>query len=399
MSAPRDVDVVIAGGGIVGAALAALLASRPATRGLRIALVEPRPMPPPLATEPLDLRVSALSRAGEALCTEVGAWPQIVARHACAYERMIVWDAAGSAGRPDTLVFDAAEVGEANLGRIVENRSVAAALIDRARAAGVTLMAAPLTGITLEADVARVALAGRSLATGLIVAADGAESPLRHLAGIGGLAVPYPQEAVVCHLAASQHHAGAARQRFLPSGPLALLPLADGRVSLVWSTSPAHAGELVAMDDAAFAAAVSEASDRVLGGLTPTTPRLHFPLQRFNATSYTATRLALVGDAAHTVHPLAGQGVNQGLLDVLALADALARALAAGEDIGDPFVLARYGRARRAANALVGAALDGVWRLFTDDRAPVGRARRAGLGLVNRLGPLKRLFIERALGG
>jgi 2-octaprenylphenol hydroxylase len=399
MSARRDFDVVIAGGGMVGAALAALLATRPATRGLRIALVDPKPALPPLAAEPLDLRVSALSHAGERLCREVGVWPAIVTRHAAAYERMIVWDAASPPTGPETLVFDAAQVGEANLGHVVENRSVAAALVDRARALGVTLMSAPLTGATLSADVAQVELAGRSLLTGLVVAADGADSPLRQQAGIAGEPVPYPQAAVVCHLAADVHHGGAARQRFLPTGPLALLPLADGRVSLVWSTTPEEAAAMVALDDAAFAAAVTTASAGVLGALAPTTPRLQFPLRRFNAPTYTAARLVLIGDAAHTVHPLAGQGVNQGFLDVLSLADTLAGALAAGEDIGDPLVLGRYARSRRAANALMGAALDGVWRLFTNDAALVGRGRRLGLGLVNRLAPIKRLFVERALGG
>jgi len=399
MSARRDFDVVIAGGGMVGASLAALLATRPATRGLRIALVDPKPVFPPLAGEPLDLRVSALSHAGRRLCEEVGAWPHIAARHAAAYERMIVWDAASPPTGPDTLVFDAAEVGEPDLGHIVENRSVAAALGDRARALGVTMMSAPLTGATLGADRAQVELAGRSLTTGLVVAADGADSPLRQLAGIAGEPVPYPQAAVVCHLATEQPHGGAARQRFLSTGPLALLPLADGRVSLVWSTTPDEAASLVALDDAAFAAAVTAASAGVLGALRPTTPRMHFPLRRFNAPTYAATRLVLVGDAAHTVHPLAGQGVNQGFLDVLALADELGRALAAGEDIGDPLVLGRYARARRAANALMGTALDGVWRLFTNDSAIVGTGRRLGLGVVNRLGPLKRLFVERALGG
>ena len=398
MSARRDFDVLIAGGGMVGGALAALLAGGELTRGLRVALIEPQPAVAPLPGEPLDLRVSALARAGERLLAGVGAWPLLAARRPCPYERMIVWDAASSAGGTETLTFDAAEAGEPNLGHIVENRAVAAALIERALALGVTLVRSPVTGLELGADVARATLGGRSVAAGLVVAADGADSPLRQLAGLDGDGAPYPAEAVVTHLAPELPHGGAARQRFLATGPLGILPLADGRVSIVWSTTPAEAARLVALDDAAFAAAATGASDGVLGALAVTAPRARFALRRYNARSYAATRLVLVGDAAHTVHPLAGQGVNQGFLDVLALAAELGRALGAGEDPGDARVLGRYARARRADHAVMGAALDAIFRLFTDERAAVRRGRRLGLALVNRAGPLKRLLVERALG-
>ena len=394
----RDFDVVIAGGGMVGAGLAALLLNTPATGGLKVALVEPRPPEPPRAGEPLDLRVSALSRASERLIRKVGAWPRVLEREPCAYERMIVWDAADPVGGPGTLNFDAAEAGEPDLGHIAENRAIAAALLERALAGGATLLRTTLTGIELDPDVARAVTAERSLTAGLIVAADGADSALRTFAGIEGSGEPYPQAAVIAHLEPERPHAGAARQRFLGSGPLALLPLADGRVSLVWSTTPEAATELVAADDAVFGAAVTAASDGVLGTLTPTTPRAKFPLRRFHAASYYRARLALVGDAAHSVHPLAGQGVNLGFLDVVVLAAEIARALLGGEDYGDARVLGRYGRARRAENALMGAALDGLYRLFRDERAGVARLRRFGLELVNQVGPVKRLFVQRALG-
>jgi len=398
VSARRDFDVLIAGGGMVGAALAALLASGAATRALRVALVEPQAALPPQPSEPLELRVSALSRAGERLLLAVGAWPLLAPRQPCPYERMIVWDEASPAAGAETLVFDAAEAGEPNLGHIAENRAVAAALIERALALGVTLLRSPVVGLELNPDAAHVALGGRTVTAGLAVAADGAESPLRALAGVAGEGRPYPQEAIVTHLATELPHGHAARQRFLATGPLGLLPLADGRVSIVWSTSPAEAGRLVALDAAAFGAAVTAASDGVLGALTVTAPRARFPLKRFNASTYVATRLVLVGDAAHTVHPLAGQGVNQGFLDVLALAAELGRAVAAGEDPGDARPLGRYARARRADNALMGAALDGIFRAFTDERAVVRTGRRLALRLVNRAQPLKRLLIDRALG-
>jgi 2-octaprenylphenol hydroxylase len=398
VSPRREYDVLIAGAGMVGAGLAARLATGERTRRLRVALVDPDPALPPLPGEALDLRVSALSRAGERLLREAGAWPAVAARGAAAYERMVIWDGAAAPGGPDTLAFDAAEVGEPNLGHIVENRAVAAALVERAVAAGVTLVRGSVTGLVLDRDAASVTLAGREVRVGLVVAADGAASPLRRIAGLGGDLVAYPQEAVVAHLRPARPHGGAAHQHFLDDGPLALLPLADGRVSLVWSTTPAAAADLVALDDAAFAAAVTRASDAVLGTLAPTTPRLKFPLRRFNAAAYATTRFALVGDAAHTVHPLAGQGVNQGFLDVIALAQELDTALDRGGDPGDPGPLGRYARARRADNALVGVVLDRIYRTFTDERPLVMMGRRTGLRLANRAGPLKQLLVRRALG-
>jgi 2-octaprenylphenol hydroxylase len=398
MNVRRDFDVVIVGGGMVGAAIAALLVTRPEARALRVAIVEPKPADPPFAGEPLDLRVSALSRASEQLVRAVGAWPRLAERDPCAYERMRVWDARDSADGANALEFDAAEIGEADLGHIAENRAVAAALLERALAGGATLLRSALTGVEIEPDVARAVTAERRIACGLIVAADGADSPARGWAGLGGEFHPYPQEAVVAHLRAERPHERVARQRFLPSGPLALLPLLDGRVSLVWSTSPAEAAELTAADEATFAARVTEASDAVLGRLEATTSRVRFPLRRFHAAKYWRERVVLAGDAAHAVHPLAGQGVNLGLLDAAALATVLGRALAAGEDVGDPRVLGRYGRERRAENAVMSAALDGLHRLFTNEREFVVGLRRAGLGLVERAGPLKRAFVQRALG-
>ncbi len=399
MSARRDFDVLIVGGGLVGAACAALLNQSRATSGLTVALLEPAPALVPRAGEPLDLRVVALSHAASALVREVGAWPALAERQPCAYERMIVWDSSSPAEGPDTLIFDAAEAGEPDLGHIAENRAVAAALLERALAGGALLLRTPVSGIELGADLARVATGERRLGAALVIAADGADSPARGYAGLGVEAYPYPQEALVAHLSPARPHAHAARQRFLPGGPLALLPLADGRVSIVWSTSPAHAAELALLDDAAFGAAVTEASDGVLGALVAAGPRARVPLRRQHAPRYVAERFALVGDAAHTVHPLAGQGVNQGFLDVACLVAEIGAALERGEDPGDPRALRRYARARRAGNVLVGGMLDGLWHLFADERGVVKRARRTGLGVVNRAAPLKRFFIDRALGG
>ncbi len=398
MSPRRDFDVIVVGGGLVGAACAALLGRTPATAALSVALIEPRPARPLAATDPMELRVSALSHASVALLKAVGAWPAVEARGPCAYRRMIVWDARGAATDADALVFDAAEAGEPDLGYIAENRAVGAALLTAAVEAGTVLLEAPVTGLELDPDLARIVQGERRLGAGLVVAADGADSPLRALAGLDSAASDYPQVAVVAALSPARPHGEAARQRFLPEGPLALLPLADGRVSIVWSTAPDEAVRLLALDDVAFGHAVTAASDGVLGELTATGPRARFPLRRAQASSYRATRFALVGDAAHTVHPLAGQGVNQGFLDVTRLVGEIGAALKRGDDFGDARALGRYARARRAENAVVGEALDGLWRLFADARPAVGRVRRTGLGLVNRTTLLKRFFVDRALG-
>ena len=395
----HDFDVLIGGGGMVGAGLAAILAARCGPKGLRIALVEPRPVLTPLPQEPLDIRVSAISRAGQQLMTEVGAWSLLLPRRPCAYERMIVWDAEAPVTGPQTLEFDAAELGEPDLGHIIENRAVAAALLERAMALQVTLLRSPVTELSLHRDQATVRLGERTVTASLVIAADGADSAMRHLAGLGGEPSAYPQTAIVTHLRPARPHGAAARQRFLAGGPLALLPLTDGRVSLVWSLPPEQAERLMALDDVAFAAAVTAASDSVLGHLEVTAPRGAFPLRRFNAATYAATRFALIGDAAHAVHPLAGQGVNQGFLDVLALAKAIESAWASGEDPGDPGPVGRYARARRAENALMGAALDAIYRVYTDERDWVRSNRRRLLGWAQRLGPVKQHLVTRALLG
>ena len=395
---PRDFDVVIGGGAMVGAAVAALLVTDPRARGLRVALVEANPATMPLRHEPPELRVSALSRASEQLLRAVGAWDPLSARAPCAYERMRVWDEASAADSEEALVFDAALLGERDLGCIVENRAVAAALLAAALRHGVTVFAAPVEGLTVTADVAEVLVGGRSLKTALVVAADGAASTLRAQAGIAVTARPYDQRAVVACLACERPHGAEARQRFLADGPVALLPLADGSVSLVWSTRTDEAERLVALTDEDFSAAVTAATDRVLGELTVHGARQSFPLSRDHADTYAVARVALVGDAAHTIHPLAGQGVNLGFLDAAQLAETVLAARDAGEDWGDRAVLGRYSRARRAENLLVAAALDNLNRLFTAKGSAVASLRRAGLRAVNGSPLVKSRLIREAMG-
>jgi 2-octaprenylphenol hydroxylase len=394
-----DFDVLIAGGGMVGAGLAALLATHRATEGLKVAILEQRPATAPSPGEPLGLRVSALSRASQRLLERTGAWPQVLARGASPYRRMTVWDEAGSPEGEGSIHFDAAEYGEQDLGHIAENRAIQLALTARALEHGVTLLRAGVEGLTVEDEAVEVATGdGRRLTASLLVAADGSDSTVRRLAGIATRGWEYGQHGVVAHLRPERSHAETAWQRFLHTGPLALLPLADGRVSIVWSTTPEQAKSLVEMDEDAFGREVTAASAHVLGTLKAASPRASFPLRLRHAEDYTRPRIALIGDAAHAVHPLAGQGVNLGFMDCAALAEVVGEAIADGTDPGERRVLRRYERWRKAENLPAMAAFDGLKRLFSNDDPMLSWIRRSGLGLVDRAPPLKRLFISRALG-
>lgn len=395
----RDFDVVVIGGAMAGAAAAAHFATAPGTQGLRIALVEPRPATPPAPEDPFDLRVSALSRASQQLLERTGAWPAVQARGAAAYERMVVWEERSDPAGPAALRFDAAELGEPDLGHIVENRAVQAALTARAQAAGVVLLREELAALEPGESAVRVTLAGgRDYRAGLVIGADGSESAVRKSAGIEVRGWGYEQRALVTHLAPERPHAATAWQRFLDTGPIALLPLPDGRVSLVWTTTPALAEELTVCSDEGFSARVSEASAGILGRLSCTAPRAAFPLRLLHAKHYAGMRIALVGDAAHTVHPLAGQGINLAFLDVAALVDVAGDALADGDDPGERRALRRYERWRKAEALPAIALLDGIQRLFQGDGEVPSRLRRSGLELVQAARPLKRFFMERALG-
>ncbi len=394
-----DFDIAIVGGAMAGAGCAALLAADPKTASMRIALIEPRPATAPAAADPLDLRVSALSRASQQLLERTGAWPAVAARGASSYQRMVVWEERTDPAGPGALVFDAAELGEPDLGHIAENRAVQAALTERAVAAGVVLLRAGFANLEPAADAIRIALAdGREYRAALVIGADGAESAVRTQAGIGVRGWDYQQRAVVAHLRPERRHRATAWQRFLDTGPLALLPLADGRVSLVWSTLPQLAEELAACDEAEFATRVTAASAAVLGRLEPTGPRASFPLRLLHARQYVAPRIALVGDAAHTVHPLAGQGINLAFLDAGALVDVLGAAAESGDDPGELRVLRRYERWRKAEALPAIVMLDGIKRLFFGGDPLQSRLRRSVLELAQSARPLKRVFMQRALG-
>jgi 2-polyprenylphenol 6-hydroxylase len=399
-------DFLIVGGGVVGAVMAGLLLARKLAAPGRVAVIDEAPLPVASvqAAAPFesdwDLRVFALSRASQRVLDICGAWAALPAQRRCAYERMCVWDAKG------TLTFDCAALGEPNLGFIVEGRALQAECRRAAAAAGAVFIEAALQEVVATDTQVRVLLNdGRELQSQLLIGADGADSTTRRLLGIETAGHAYHQDALVAHMRTEKPHRSTAWQRFLPTGPLAFLPLPDGRSSIVWSTTRAEANRLRALDAKAFGEEVTKAGEGVLGACEPTTAVVSFPLKLQYALDYVRPRAVLVGDAAHTVHPLAGQGLNLGLMDCACLADVLggddgatgtgtARAGYAGEHR----VLRRYERWRRSENLLAATAMDGLERLFASNHSLVAQLRSAGLNAVGKMPFVKRQLIERAMG-
>ena len=385
-------DVAVVGGGMVGAAAALALARA----GFATALLEARAPAPWSSAQEVDLRVVGLAPSSIGLLDELGVWASIRASRSSPYAQMHVWDAESGAA----IHFDAASEGRDLLGHIVENNLVQWRLWLALEAAGVQrLCPADVKGFQAQDDRIQLDLAdGRSIAARLLVAADGAGSPLRKLAGIETRGRDYAQRAVVAHVRTERPHQGTAWQRFLPDGPLALLPLADGRSSIVWSLPDDAAKRVLALDDASFLAELGVASDFRLGRIVDSTPRAAFPLKLQLARTYQAERFVLLGDAAHAVHPLAGQGVNLGLRDVVELRDTLLAAREAGRDIAAAHVLRRYARRRRSADTLDALGFDALARIYGWRATPLVAARGLGVRLVDRLSPLKRRLAEHAAG-
>jgi 2-octaprenyl-3-methyl-6-methoxy-1,4-benzoquinol hydroxylase/2-octaprenylphenol hydroxylase len=393
VSARRSaLDIAVAGGGMVGAACALALARR----GFAVALVEAHEPAPWVAGEPEDLRVIALARSSARLLEELGVWRDIEAARVSPYRCMRVWDAASGA----EIAFDAAQEGRAQLGWIVENKLVARTLWDSLDAAGVRRVCpAQITAFARREDRVTLDLAdGSAVSAALLVIADGAGSRLRQQADIRVRGRDYHQRAVVAHVATERPHEATAWQRFTRAGPIALLPLGDGRSSIVWSLPEARAREVLALDDEGFREAGGLAADFRLGRITATTPRASFPLRLQLAKTYATDRCVLLGDAAHAVHPLAGQGANLGLRDVAELAGVLGEARANGRDFTAPHVLHRYARRRRAAATIDARSFDALERMFAWQAPGWTALRGLGIRAVNRFGPLKRALAAHAEG-
>jgi 2-octaprenylphenol hydroxylase len=389
-----DCEVLIVGAGITGATLALALADA----GVAVTLLDRQPAAPlPAPGQLLDVRVSAIHAAAVGLLDRLGAWSLLPADSRAPFGRIEVRDA-GSAGR---IGFDSAQIGQPWLGCIVENRALIAALHERLRELPAAHVLAPATLADWQMQAQRLSARlddGRDVTARLLVGADGAASPLRLRAGIAAQTDDFGQCALVCHVATEHPHEDIARQRFLPTGPLAFLPLADGRSSIVWSTTPLEAQRLAALPADDFALELAAAFEHRLGAVTAVSERAVIPLRGLEAARYVGPRLALIGDAAHVVHPMAGLGANLGIGDAAALAGVVIAALRSGRDPGLIQTLRPYERARRSQNLPVVQAIRGLHRLFTAGAAPLRTLRGAGLLTVDRSGPLKRLLTTAACG-
>ena len=392
MKAGLSHDVLIVGGGMVGAALACALVDQ----NLRVAIVE-QGRPPAMPGGDYGLRVSAIAPGSRMILEALNAWSRIPPQRICPVERMNVWDSQGAG----VICFDSAEIGEPCLAYIVENDAVQAALWQRI-ATGDNIepyCGSAIAGIEMCDAYAHVELDdGTVLSARLLVGADGARSFVRTRMGIAVSRWDYAQQAIVAMISTESPERHIAWQRFLPTGPLALLPLADGRYSIVWSVNGERAEELLALDDADFIEALQAAFGDRLGHINANSARLAFPLQRSHAEHYVQERVALIGDAAHTVHPLAGQGVNLGLLDAAVLAEVLLEAQHHRRDIGKLTTLRRYERWRKGDNLAMLAFTDALKRVFASPVEPIARARNLGLDLVNAATPLKVMLMRRAAG-
>ena len=387
-------DAVIAGGGVVGAATALMLARE----GLQVALVEPK-RPDAWRHDARDLRVYAFAPDNAQLLDELGVWPQIAAARAQPYRGMRVWDAAGG----DALSFDADALGQRQLGWIVENALLVDALWQALPAAGVRVhcpariesLEQTESGVRLQLDV------GLALEAKFAIAADGANSALREMAGIGTRKHDYAQKGLVAFVASGQPHRQTCWQRFLPTGPVAFLPFADdgdaelqGRIgSIVWTLPNDEAERLRSADADDFERELEAAFGGELGAMRLLSPRAAFPLQRQLADTYLKDRVLLLGDAAHAVHPLAGQGVNLGLRDVAAL-----RELVRAGGLASSSRLARWARTRKSENTVNAHAFETINRVYSNDGLWTTLLRGHALGITGKLPPLSRALWRHAAG-
>lgn len=376
--------ITIVGGGITGLTLAALIAKGRHSETLDISLIDAGVRPVFSAADEVGLRVSSIANGSAEILDSVGAWPHVAAARISPYESMRVWDEHNLPDSSATLSFNAAEFAVPQLGFIVENVLLQDALLRVLDETEVCLKFETTIDSLPDAD--------------LVVGADGARSFVRDLVGIHTNKWPYEQTAVVTHLNAEYGHSRTAWQRFLREGPLGMLPLADGRISVVWSTTPEIASQALDASDEQLGAMLTQASDGVLGKLTIAGPKGAFPLCAQHAENYVLDGVALIGDAAHAIHPLAGQGANLGLQDAAELARVMNAAIDDGLYPGDRPVLRRYERARKGANSTMLHFMTGLNHLFTTDSTLVGEIRTIGMRLFNNSGPIRERVVRVALG-
>lgn len=384
-------ELFVAGGGLVGLTLGIACAEA----GLDVVVVDREDAAARLA-EPYDGRASAIAYGSQRVLATTGIWPYVGEEAEPILEIRVADDNA-----PLFLHYDHRDVGEQPLGWIVENRVLRRALFERARTIPSLRLLAPVAVSHVEpreGGITAQLADGRRVAAALCAVAEGKNSPLRAAAGIKTVEWSYPQTGIVCTVRHELPHHGVAVEHFLPAGPFAILPMTGRRSSLVWTERSALAPKLVRLPDEAFRTELARRFGDFLGRVEVEGPRWAYPLAFMHAERYVATRLALVGDSAHLIHPIAGQGLNLGIRDVAALAECVIERRRLGLDIGDSETLARYERWRRFDTLTLAAVTDGLNRLFSNSIQPVKLARDLGLAAVNRIPPLKRLFMRHAMG-
>jgi 2-octaprenyl-6-methoxyphenol hydroxylase len=390
-----DYDIVIVGGGLVGLSLACALGGS----GLRMAVVEPKAFPP-AAGPSYDDRTLALAYGSTRIFAGMGLWDVVEARGACAIKRIHISDR----GRFGITRLDAADAGIAALGYVVEMPVLGAVLQEAVhRLDSVSLLCpATVNAIAFDREPATVLVErdgkSRTVSARLIVGADGGRSRVRQAAGIGARVVDYDQTAVVTTVTPELAHNHVAYERFTDSGPLALLPMRENRCAVVWSAQRSQVDTILGWDDQQFLQHLQERFGDRLGRFIKVGRRQGYPLSLTQVEQHVRARMVLIGNAAHTVHPVAGQGFNLGLRDVAVLSQILVDATRAGEDIGDIQLLARYMRQRRRDTQAVTAFTDGLIRIFSNAFAPLALARNLGLVVVDLLPPVKRALIRRTSG-
>lgn len=407
----NEFDIVIAGAGMVGASLACLLAKS----SLRVALLDRQVLKNAAAmlerkstARKFDARVSAISQASQILFTDLGIWQDIISSRVCSYKEMSVWDAEGTG----SIHFSAAEVNQSHLGSIIENSIITTALHKRLQDEKNISLISPFSIETLkQVDLENERLLqldsveGHSIRAKLVVAADGANSKIRQLMDFKCREWDYEHHALVTTVRTELPHEDTALQRFLETGPLAFLPLRVAEddddqhyCSIVWSMLPEKAERMMTLSEEQFNAEIGLAIESKLGNIEWSDKRFTFPLRQRHAVDYAKDGVVLVGDAAHTIHPLAGQGVNLGLLDAKALAEEIMRGTAAGRSVSDPMIPLRYQRKRKGNNLSMMWLMEGFKRLFAEQNLTVRWLRNAGMNSVDKFTPLKNQIVRRAMG-
>ena len=405
MANQTDFDIVIVGGGAVGLAVASLLGQINKTvqgdkQQLKIALIESYE-PPQFDPSQVDPRVAALTEKTRLIFEQIGIWQQLVDKRVCAYKAMNVWDAEGT-GR---ITFDCQQVQQPNLGHIVENSALVSTLVEHLKQQPNIELYCPanIVDYQLQQDAITLTLDNQSvLSAQLLIAADGANSAVREHFQFATKQWDYGQHAIVTTITSENSNQLTAWQRFMPTGPLAFLPLNnignDHCCSIVWSQDTTEAKRLMALQDKDFCKELSRASEHCLGQVLKIEKRHLIPLRQSHATDYVMPRLALIGDAAHSIHPLAGQGANLGFSDAQVLAEEIAKAFARDLDLGDVSVLKPYQRRRKPENLATMAAMEGFKRLFGSQNSTLRLLRNYGLSAINGLGAIKNKLIKQAMG-